>query len=62
MDIEAFELAKEIRLALVFGDNIEALRLADVLVELHEKAAEAEFQDWVANHPEAADAEKEVAA
>jgi hypothetical protein len=60
MDIAAYELAQSIRDALVFGDAVGALVFADALVELHEKAAEAEFQDWVARHPETstADAEK----
>jgi hypothetical protein len=62
MDIEAFELAQAIRTALVFGDTAAALGFADALVTLHEKAAEAEFQNWVARHPEAetAKAEEEV--
>jgi hypothetical protein len=46
MDITAFELARKIEAALVFGDTAGALALASELVAHHEAAVEAEAEAW----------------
>jgi len=59
---QIIDAAQAIRVALIFGDTAEALRLATELAEAVEASREDEFIDWCLHHPEDADAIAEVKA
>ena len=55
MDITAYELAQAIRVALVFGDEASALRLATELIAHHENGVNDEYADYLSRNADAND-------
>ena len=53
MDITAYELAQAIRVSLIFGDEGNALKLAEKLVAHHEASVDGEYADYIAKQTKA---------